>query len=225
MGETVFACKPEEDPSISLRYLAGSIMNCRFDDPNLPFDNDKFMQARERIGDRVIFYDNYQSTEWADVKKAIREVVIEFGVRRIFIDPITCFTVGQDASTRNETLTTIASEIAAMAKELDFTYFIFCHLNTPDSGKPHERGGSVQSIQFAGSRSMQRFTHYMIGLEGNKDPDLPEEVRNLRDLVVLEDRNFGEAGKVHLFYDKSTGSLEEIEGEGIRKPSAKQINV
>lgn len=50
----------------------------------------------------------------------------------------------------------------------------------------------------------------MFGLEGNKDPDLPEEVRNTRDLVLLEDRNFGETGRVHLYYNKVSGMLEEV---------------
>lgn len=52
----------------------------------------------------------------------------------------------------------------------------------------------------------------MIGIEGNKDPDLPPEQRNMRDLVILEDRNFGESGRVHLFYNKNTGRLEELQG-------------
>jgi twinkle protein len=49
----------------------------------------------------------------------------------------------------------------------------------------------------------------MIGLEGNKDPDLDELTRNERDLVVLEDREFGNTGRVKLRWDKHTGIFEE----------------
>ena len=54
------------------------------------------------------------------------------------------------------------------------------------------------------------FCHAMWGLEGNKDPDLPEEERNTRFLVLLEDRNFGESVRIPLFYQKQTGMLNEM---------------
>lgn len=50
----------------------------------------------------------------------------------------------------------------------------------------------------------------MIGLEGNKDPDLPEEVRNMRVLRVLEDREFGLSEKFPLFWNKENGQFTEI---------------
>jgi hypothetical protein len=50
----------------------------------------------------------------------------------------------------------------------------------------------------------------MIGMEGNKDPDLAPEERNLRTLVVLEDRATGSSGKVRLFYDQHTGAFNQL---------------
>ena len=85
---------------------------------------------------------------------------------------------------------------------------MFCHLNKPASGKPHERGGPVLSVEFAGSRGMMRSAYYLIGLEGNKDPEQPE-LKNVRYLTLLEDRNFGETGKIPLFYNPNTGRLLE----------------
>lgn len=210
-GERVFLCKPEEAPVVTVRKLAGYAVGRIFDDPKIEFDEEAYQEGANLIGDNVILFDNYQKTDWKDVKEAIRHAVVAQGCKRVIIDPITCFTVGVSAGERNEILVEIASEIAAMAMELDFTYFIFCHLNKPETGKPHERGGAVQSVQFAGSRGMMRSCHYMIGIEGNKDPDLPPEQRNCRDLVLLEDRNFGESGRVHLFYNKDTGILHEIQ--------------
>jgi twinkle protein len=210
-GERVFLCKPEEDPVVTARKLAGYAVGRVFDDPKIEFDMDAFDEGASIIADNVILFNSYQKTDWTDVKHAIRQSVVGQGCKRVIIDPITCFTVGISAGERNEVLVEIASEIAAMAMELDFTYFIFCHLNKPDAGKPHERGGGVQSVQFAGSRAMMRSCHGMIGIEGNKDPDLPEEQRNMRDLVLLEDRNFGESGRVHLFYNRQSGQLSQID--------------
>jgi len=114
------------------------------------------------------------------------------------------------ASQANELLVSMTAELSAMAKDLDFTAYIFCHLKAPTQGEPHERGGSVLSTQFAGSRAMMRSCNYMIGLEGNKDPELTPDERNLRQLVVLEDREFGNTGIVKLYWDRKTGLFNEV---------------
>lgn len=49
----------------------------------------------------------------------------------------------------------------------------------------------------------------MFGLEGNKDPEQPEKVRNTRHFLVLDDRKFGRTAKIPLFYDTDTGILDE----------------
>ena len=54
------------------------------------------------------------------------------------------------------------------------------------------------------------FCHAMWGLEGNKDPELPAEVRHRRDLVLLEDRMFGESVKIPMVYSTDTGLLREV---------------
>jgi hypothetical protein len=53
-----------------------------------------------------------------------------------------------------------------------------------------------------------RACYMMIGLEGNKDPEQPN-LKNVRQLVILEDRNFGESGKIPLLYNPNTGRLLE----------------
>src|SRR3546814_15551136 len=77
--------------------------------------------------------------------------------------PITCFTAGMTASEGNDFLVKMAMEIALLAKELDFTAYLFDHLNAPKTGEPHERGGEVLSIQFTDSRAMMRACHMMNG--------------------------------------------------------------
>ncbi|MNL49624.1 hypothetical protein D3C87_1725750 [compost metagenome] len=97
-----------------------------------------------------------------------------------------------------------------MALDLDVVIFIFCHLRNPDSGPPHELGGHVLSSQFAGSRAMARSCNLMLGLEGNRSPDLQAEERNVRHLVLLEDREFGESGRFGLYWDNKTGLFNEM---------------
>lgn len=202
--------KPEESLPNTLKRLAGKAARKVLWDPKIPYEPEDFQRGKAIIGDKAIIFDAYQEVKWSDVKQEIRANVVNCGVKDVFIDPLTCFTVGISLTQANEELIKIASEIASMAAELDFTAYLFCHLNAPQAGATHERGGAVLSTQFSGSRAMMRFCQQMWGLEGNKDPDLPPELRNTRHLVLLEDRNFGESGRIPLHYSQQTGCLEEI---------------
>src|SRR5690606_20357098 len=144
----------------------------------------------------------YQHLGWESLKEDIREAASN-GCTAIFIDPITNLTNGMSAADANTKLQEIAQELAAMALDLNVVIFIFCHLKSPDSGPDHEHGGQVLSSQFAGSRAMMRSCNLMIGIEGDKSPELPLEQKNMRELVLLEDREFGNTGRFPLYWDQN----------------------
>ena len=53
----------------------------------------------------------------------------------------------------------------------------------------------------------------MLGIQRNKDPELPVKERNTSYFVVLDDRKHGRSGKFAVFYDTDTGDyLEPPEG-------------
>jgi twinkle protein len=226
--------KFEEEPHITCKKVAGKLVGKQFTNPEkvviktdngkevdvwgnpIPqqlrstyFTEDELVAACENLGDKIIYYNNYGSARWDDVAEKIRYAVTVKGCKDVFIDPLTRLTAGMEAAEANTELERIADEISAMSKDLDFTYYIFCHLKAPSQGKPHEKGGKVESYQFTGSRAMMRACYYMLGLERNKSDDLPEIVRNMSNLVLLEDRAFGRTGRVCLFYDKDTGEYRE----------------
>ena len=206
----VFLAKPEESLNKSYKLLAGKIVGKIFHDPNIPFDEKAYDAAGDIIRDLALFTDVYQFLHWTNMKQDIVYVNQELGVHDIIIDPITCFTNQMSASEANEFLQGMAAEISALCKDLSMTAHLFCHLRAPSNGEPHERGGKVYSTQFAGSRGMMRSCNYMIGVEGNKDPDLDKYERNLRTLSILEDREFGSSGKVQLYWDDQTSLFREV---------------
>jgi twinkle protein len=206
----VFLVKPEQDTARTYKNLVGKAAGRIFHDPNIEFDEEAYNQYEGLIGDKAIILDSYQFVNWDSLKDDIRYVVTNHGVEDIIIDPITCFTNQMSSAEANEFLTGMAAELASLAKDLRFTSYIFCHLKAPTSGLPHERGGSVMSTQFTGSRAMMRSCNYMIGIEGNKDPNLEKELRNIRHLVILEDREFGSSEKISLYWNHETGLFSEI---------------
>ena len=207
-GWKVFAAKPEESNIKTIQLVAGVIANKIFHDPEVAFDKGAFDAAASQIGDNLMLLNCYQHLGWDTLRADIRAAATE-GAKLVIIDPITNLTVGMNSAEANTQLVEIATELATISMDLDILTLIFCHLKAPDSGPSHERGGEVLSTQFAGSRAMMRACHGMVGMEGNKDPDLPERERNRRTLVLLEDRNFGQVGRIQLQYDTQTGRLVE----------------
>jgi twinkle protein len=211
-GLPTLIAKPEQANVRTYQNLVGKAAGRRFNDPNIPFDEEAYDRAEPLIGDKALLIDVYQFMTWDTLKDDIRYAVVGEGVKDVIIDPITCFTNTMKVADANEFLTCMSAELSAMALQLGFIPYCFCHLKAPQGNNaiPHERGGKVLSTQFAGSRAMMRSCNYMIGIEGNKDPDLPEEERNLRSLIILEDREFGCSDRIHLYWNNKTGLFTEV---------------
>lgn len=210
-GWKILLAKPEEANAKTAKLLAGKAAQARFHDPKIPFNEQKFEEAGKLLlGDKVYMLNLYQHMGWESLKTDIM-VAASLGVKAVFIDPITNLTNGVNSADANTKLQEIAQDLAAMAKDLDIVVFIFCHLRNPDSGLPHDRGGSVLTSQFAGSRAMGRSCNYMFGIEGNKDPNLDKLERNKRTLVLLDDREYGEVGRFGLWWDEDTTMFNELE--------------
>lgn len=209
-GWKVFLIKPEEANNKTYKLVAGKLEGKFFHDPKVEFDTEAYDRAGEVMKDHLYMLNLYQELSWDVMKSDIRAAALE-GCKAIIIDPITNLTNGMESGAANTKLQEIAQQLAAMALDLDVVIFIFCHLRNPDSGPPHELGGKVLSSQFAGSRAMARSCNLMLGLEGNRDPDLGPEEKNLRTLVLLEDREFGNTGRYGLYWDRATGLFNELD--------------
>ncbi len=209
-GWKILLAKPEESNKKSYKMLAGKVAGKIFHDPKIKFDYKAYDEAGKALNKHLCMLDLYQHLGWETLKGDIISAAAE-GIDAVFIDPITNLTNGMNASDANTKLQEIAQALAAMAKDLNIVIFIFCHLKNPESGLSHDRGGHVLTSQFAGSRAMGRSCNYMFGLEGNKDPELSKEQRNVRNLVLLDDREYGEVGSTSLYWDDMTGLFNEME--------------
>ncbi len=208
-GWKVFVAKPEESNKRTLQGVVGKVAKCIFHDPKIPFNYEKFDEAVPKVQDKLLMMNLYQELSWESLQTDIRAAVAE-GCKAVYIDPITVLTNGIASADANTLLQKFAQGLSSMAMDLQIIVHIFCHLKSPETGLAHERGGAVQAHQFSGSRAMMRACNALIGMEGNKDPDLSPEERNLRSLVLLEDRTTGSSGRVRLFYDQYTGAFNEI---------------
>lgn len=225
----ILAIKPEQANKLTVKKIAGKIAGKVFHDPKVKYDTKEFLKYSDIVGRNLYLINLYQHVGWETLKVDIRQAVAA-GCKAVFIDPITNLTNGLSSSDANTKLQEIAQELSAMALDLNIVIFIFCHLKSPEGtinketrrkyyekgmyiglgNCPHESGGDVVSSQVAGSRAMMRSCNYMIGLEGNKDPELPDDVKNIRNLKLLEDREFGESAIIPLYWNPNTTRFKEI---------------
>lgn len=207
--ETVGVFDLESTVGRTGKAIVGSIKKLLLHKPDVEYDEEDIRKEVQALAGKVKLYNHKGVKDWKDIKAAIRHMVVVDGCTTIYLDNMTALVAHLKASDANDELNTIMSEVVSMAEELEFTFIYFAHLNSPKTGPTHERGGKVHESQITGSRAMIKWSHYIIGLERNKDPDLPEHERNITTVVLLKDREFGNVGKFHLFYDKETGELTE----------------
>lgn len=219
-----------EEPKLSCyKRVLGKMVGTTFIDPKVPFNEKLYDEAGKLVGDNLLILDKYQTADLDSTYSDMRYAA-SLGFKVHFIDPITNFTNGLSSSETNTVLQGMSQSISEIAGDLGLLVFLFCHLNSPEGsikqetreelykkGKflslgncSHEKGGNVESYQFAGSRGMMRSCNFMIGLEGNKDDELPTNVRNFRKLKLLENREFGETTSVLLEWDPVTTLFREV---------------
>lgn len=197
----------EETVGNTIKNIAGKSANIPFHRPDVDFDPDLLKNEAMKYDGQLFLYRNFGQNDWEDIKRCMRFWVVEHGVKFIFLDNITALVSHLSATEINTEVAKIAVELAGLCNELNFTCFVFSHLNPPKTGAPHEEGGQVQEVQFTGSRALMRFSQLILGFERNKQAD--GDARNLSQIRLLKDRNFGQTGIVATVYNPVTGRLRQ----------------
>ena len=194
----------EEPPSMTAKTLAGMMMGQRVHVPEVQYDREKLRETLSSLDGRVFLYDHFGSMSFEVIKQKIRYMVRALGVRDIFLDHLTALAAAIDTEER-KAIDAIMAELSSLTQELDCTIYYVSHLTTPE-GKAHEEGGRVLEKQFRGSRAIAYWSHFLFGIERNKQDEGGATV-----FRVLKDRYTGDAAGLRfgLAYDTTTGLLNE----------------
>jgi twinkle protein len=193
----------EEPPSMTAKTIAGMMMGQRVHVPGVEYDREVLKAALQSLSGRVYLYDHFGSMSFEVIKAKIRYMVRALGVRDIFLDHLTALAAAIDTDER-KAIDAIMAELSSLTQELDCTIYYISHLTTPE-GKAHEEGGRVLEKQFRGSRSIAYWSHFLFGIERDKQGEEPTTFR------VLKDRYTGDAAGLRfgLQYSTTTGLLDE----------------
>lgn len=194
----------EERPSLTLRTMAGMVMGARTNVPTEDLDRDALRNAMAEIAPRCLFYNHFGAKDWESIKSRIRFMVVGMGCRDIFLDHLTAVAATMELDER-KALDKLMADMSGLAQELNCTIYYVSHLTTPE-GVPHEEGGRVMEKHFRGSRSIAFWTHFLFGIERDK-----QDLEGVTTFRVLKDRFTGDSNGVTfgLAYNKQTGLLEE----------------
>ena len=195
----------EEPVKMTLKTIGGMMMGQRVHVPDTVYDKSVLKDTVRSFRHLLKSVSLKGARNWETVKSTIRYLNLAEGVRDFIVDPMTALTAGDE--NERQSLDGIMSEIAELAEDLDITIHLVFHLATPE-GKSHEDGGRVQEKHFRGSRAVAFWSHYLLGLERNKqDPDCPTIIRGLKDRLT------GDAigPFIALAYDRDTGLMVETD--------------
>lgn len=199
----------EQNVVETAQRVAGKIEGKLFHVPNGTWTHDEYVSAIERLRDKQQLYmmEHFGAMDWQSVKSIIRFFAKAYGIRIIYLDHLTALSANEQDERR--ALDGIMADMASLAQEDGLIINFISHLTTPE-GKSHEEGGRVLEKQFTGSRAIARWSHYMFGLERNKQHE-DRELRKVTTLRVLKDRQTGQAAgeTVMLYYNTDTGLLTE----------------
>lgn len=195
----------EEPPSMTAKTLAGMVMGQRVHVPGVEYDREELRETLRGLDGKVYLYEHFGAMSWEVIKQKIRYMVRALGVRDIFLDHLTALAAAIDEKDERKAIDKIMAELSSLTQELDITLYYISHLTTPE-GKAHEEGGRVLEKQFRGSRAIAYWSHFLFGIERDKQDE--EGVTVFR---VLKDRFTGDAAGLRfgLAYNTDTGLLEE----------------
>lgn len=207
-GWPIACIKFEEQPKETVKRVAGKLDGVMYHKPDVPYKDEDLRKTALSLHPHLFLHQAFGQARWDNVKEFIRYAVM-MGCKTIIIDPITKITNGMTPSETETELRRFSDELACMAQDMGFFYIVTCHLKAPTNGPPHERGGKVETYQFRGSRAMAENCFYFVGIQRNKDPDLPEIERNTSTFVCLDDRAFGNSFKFPVYYNNIDQSYLE----------------
>lgn len=199
----------EQGVKETVKRVAGKIDQKLYHIPNGGWSKEEYLKSITDLRDldQLFMTSHFGAMDWAAVKGQIEYFAKTKDIKVIYLDHLTALAAAELDERRG--LDTIMSEMAAVALELGIIIHYVSHLTTPKVGS-HEEGQRVLEKEFTGSRSIARWSHFMFGLERDKqDPDL--ERRSTTTIRILKDRFTGQSTGMTsgLKYNNRTGILTE----------------
>jgi len=163
---------------------------------------------------RFFAFDHFGSLATEEILARIRYMIKALDCKWIFLDHLSILVSGLDGMDERRNIDILMTKLRYLVEETNCALLLVSHLRRAGSDSGHEDGKEVSLAHLRGSQSIAQLSDAVIAMERDQQADDPN-VANTTTIRVLKNRYAGETGVAcHLFFNKETGRLHEVENLG-----------
>lgn len=163
---------------------------------------------------RFFAFDHFGSITTEEILGRVRYMVKALDCKWVFIDHLSILVSGLEGQDERRNIDILMTKLRSLVEETKCALLLVSHLRRTSSDSGHEEGREVSLAHLRGSQSIAQLSDAVIALERDQQADDPN-VANTTTIRVLKNRYAGDTGVAcHLFFNKDTGRLHEVENLG-----------
>ena len=179
------------------------------------FTREELMQWQDKTinSGRFFAFDHFGSIGNDEILSRVRFMAQALGCKWVVLDHLSILVSGQEESFGDErkSIDMLMTKLRSLVEQTGIGLLLVSHLRRPSGDRGHEEGKAVTLSHLRGSASIAHLSDSVIALERNQQED-DEILSNTTTVRILKNRYTGETGvATHLFYNKSTGRMTEID--------------
>ena len=160
---------------------------------------------------RFFAFDHFGSTSNDEILARVRFMAQALDCKWIFLDHLSILVSGQEEGDERKSIDVLMTKLRSLVEQTGVGLLLVSHLRRPSGDAGHENGKEITLSHLRGSASIAHLSDSVIGLERNQQAD-DEVASNTTTIRILKNRYTGETGvATHLYYDKETGRMKEID--------------
>ena len=161
---------------------------------------------------RFFAFDHFGSISNDEILDRVRYMAKALDCKWVFLDHLSILVSGnEEFGDERKSIDVLMTKLRSLVEETGIALLLVSHLRRPSGDRGHEDGKEVSLSHLRGSASIAHLSDSVIALERNQQADDDTEA-NTTTIRILKNRYTGETGVAcHLFYDKETGRMSQID--------------
>jgi len=161
---------------------------------------------------RVHSLDHFGNTSESSLLSRTRYLIKALDCKWVVLDHLSIVVSAMsEGGDERKTIDSIMTNLRKLVEETGAGLILVSHLRRAEGDKGHEQGKEVSLSHLRGSQAIAQLSDTVIALERNQQAE-DEREANMTTVRVLKNRYAGIVGiATHLYYDKETGRLQEVE--------------
>ena len=160
---------------------------------------------------RFFAFDHFGSISNDEILSRVRFMAQALDCKWIFLDHLSILVSGQEEGDERKSIDVLMTKLRSLVEQTGVGLLLVSHLRRPAGDSGHENGREVTLSHLRGSAYIAHLSDGVIALERNQQAE-DDVASNTTTIRILKNRYTGDTGiATHLYYDKETGRMKEID--------------